>query len=273
MKQILSSQLFLGQRLSTRALDLAARSGVEGVEIVAARHHFDYTHTEQIREIAKWFQANACTPWGLHAPWQMEQATEYSGGIAVSLLNPDKSRRIASMDEVKRALEAADYIPFKYLILQIGNREDSWSTRTLEHAISALEHLGAFAAPLGIKLLVKNGASEAAEPEKLIEILTTGHLRNIGLAIDTGEANASVGCKQCFDLMAARTVAVYLRDNKGNREEQLWPGEGSVDWAQVALAIGKLPAEAAVVLSVFKQEQLQDDDLISRIKLSFNKIT
>src|ERR1035438_9626084 len=127
MKHILSTQLFLRQRLSSRALEIAARSGVEGVEIVAARHHFDYTSQEHIRELAKWFAANKVEAWGLHAPHSIDQSSEYSSGIQLSLLNPDKSRRIDSMDEIKRALEAADFIHFRYLILQLGNRDDDWS--------------------------------------------------------------------------------------------------------------------------------------------------
>jgi sugar phosphate isomerase/epimerase len=273
MKQILSTQIFLRQRLSASALSVAVAAGMDGIEVVAARHHFDYTSQEHIRELGAWFAANKCAPWGLHAPYSIDQSSEFSGGIQVSLLNPDKSRRIDSMDEVKRALDAADFIPFKYLILQLGNRDDYWSARTLEHAISALEHLGAFAAPLGIKLLVKNGANEATEPEHLIEILTAGHFRNIGLALDTGEANASVGLQQSFDILGARTAAVYLRDNKGHREEQLWPGEGAIDWVQARKAIQALPQETALVLSVAQQDEIADEDLIVKIKAGFASIT
>ncbi len=272
MKKILSTQLFLRQRLSASALELAPRAGAQGVEVIAARHHFDYTSQEQIRELAKWFSASQCEPWGLHAPQSIDQSSEFSGGIPVSLLNPDKSRRIDSMDEIKRALEAADLIPFRYLTLQLGNRDDYWSARTLEHAITALEHLGAFAAPLGIKLLVKNGANEATEPERLIEILTAGHFRNISLALDTGEANASVGVQQAFDIFGARAAAVYLRDNKGHREEQLWPGEGTIDWPHARKALQALPAETGLVLSVSQQEEIAEEDLILKIKATFDSI-
>lgn len=272
MKQILSTQVFLRQRLTASALEIGTRAGVQGVEVVAARYHFDYTSQEQVRELAKWFSANQCEPWGLHAPYSIDQSSEYSGGIPISLLNPDKSRRIDSMDEIKRALEAADLIPFKYLVLQLGNRDDYWSARTLEHGITALEHLGAFAAPLGIKLLVKNGANEATEPEHLIEILTAGHFRNIGLALEMGEANASVGVQQAFDIFGTRTTAVYLRDNRGHREEQLWPGEGTIDWEHARKAIQALPAETALVLSVSQLDEIGEDELVAKIKNTFDSV-
>ncbi len=79
-----------------------------------------------------------------------------TGAPSVNLLHPDKSRRIAAMDEIKRALESAESIPFRNLVVHLGERDDEWSPRTVEFALTALEHLGAFAHPLGVRPLVEN---------------------------------------------------------------------------------------------------------------------
>ena len=54
MQPILSTHLFLNQRLHPGLLELAARAGAEGVEIFAARQHFDYTSREHVGQLAEW---------------------------------------------------------------------------------------------------------------------------------------------------------------------------------------------------------------------------
>ena len=156
MLRVLSTHLFLNQRLHPGLLELADRSGAQAVEIFAARQHFDYTSREHVSELAEWFSSNTLTPFSLHAPLFPDREMGRAGAPAVNVLHPEKARRIDAMDEIKRALESAERIPFKNLVLHLGEREDGWSLRTMEYAEAALEHLGAFAHPLGVRLLIEN---------------------------------------------------------------------------------------------------------------------
>src|SRR5580698_9119065 len=186
MLRVLSTHLFLNQRLHPGLLETAARGGAQGVEIFAARQHFDYTSREHVGELAAWFASNAVEPFSLHAPMFPDREMGRAGAPAVNVLHPEKSRRIDAMDEIKRALEAAEHIPFKNIVLHLGERDDQWSQRTIEHAETALEHLGAFAHPLGVRLLVENLTSEPTTPERLLTILDMGHLPNVGICLDLG---------------------------------------------------------------------------------------
>ena len=51
MLRVLSTHLFLNQRLHPGLLELVARSGAQGVEIFAARQHFDYASREHVAEL------------------------------------------------------------------------------------------------------------------------------------------------------------------------------------------------------------------------------
>jgi len=42
------------------------------------------------------------------------------GGVAVSVAYLERRLRINSMDEIKRALEIGDYLPFRYLVVHMG---------------------------------------------------------------------------------------------------------------------------------------------------------
>ena len=166
MLRVLSTHLFLNHRLHPGLLELAERSGVQAVEIFAARQHFDYTSREHVTELAEWFRSNSLEPFSMHAPLYPDREMGRAGAPAVNVLHPEKARRIDAMDEIKRALEAAEHIPLRNLVVHLGERDDEWSPRTIEYALTALEHLGAFARPLGVRLLVENLLSEATTPER-----------------------------------------------------------------------------------------------------------
>jgi len=100
----------------------------------------------------------------MHAPLYADREMGRSGTPALSLLHPEKARRISAMDEIKRALETADSIPFRNLVVHLGERDDEWSPRSIEYALTALEHLGAFARPLGVRPLVENLTGDPPPP-------------------------------------------------------------------------------------------------------------
>lgn len=250
MLRVLSTHLFLNQRLHPGLLELAGRSGAQAVEIFAARQHFDYTSREHVAELASWFRSNPVEPFSMHAPLFPDREMGRAGAPAVNVLHPDKAHRIDSMDEIRRALEAADQIPLRHLVVHLGERTDSWSPRTIEYALTALEHLGAFARPLGVRLLVENILSEATTPEHLILILEMGHLDNVGVCLDLGHAHIDSGIAGAVAALNGRIVSVHAHDNHGMKDEHLWPGEGTVDWLAAAKALEGVAHPPAVVLEI-----------------------
>src|SRR6202789_2465140 len=213
MLRVLSTHLFLNQRLHPGLLELAARSGAQAVEIFAARQHFDYASREHVAELAAWFRSNPAEPFSMHAPLFPDREMGRAGAPAVNVLHPEKARRIDAMDEIKRALEAAELIPFENLVLHLGERTDGWSQRSVEYSLTALEHLGAFAHPLGVRLLVENLNSEPTTPEHLITILELGHLKNVCICLDLGHANLTVGVADAIATLGSRIASLHVHDN------------------------------------------------------------
>ena len=250
MLRTLSTHLFLNQRLHPGLLDLAARSGAQAVEIFAARQHFDYTSREHVRELGEWFQANPLQVFSLHAPLFPDREMGRAGAPAVNVLHPEKARRIDSMDEIKRALESAEWVPFKHMVVHLGERTDGWSPRSIEYAQTALEHLGAFARPLGVRLLVENLVSDPTTPEHIVTILELGHLDSVGVCLDLGHAHITVGIAEAVSVLASRIVSLHVHDNHGVKDEHLWPGDGNIDWSAARQAIASLPTPPAAVLEI-----------------------
>jgi len=272
MLRVLSTHMFLTQRLHPGLLELAGRSGAQAVEIFAARQHFDYTSREHVRELSEWFRSNTVQPFSMHAPMFPDREMGRAGAPPVNVIHPEKARRIDSMDEIKRALEAAEQIPFRHLIVHLGESGDGWSQRTIEFALTALEHLGAFARPLGVQVLVENLTNEAASPEHLVTILSLGHLDNIGVCLDLGHANMTVGVPEAIAVLGQRIVSLHVHDNHGTKDEHLWPGDGAIDWPATTKLLSELPKPPATVLEI--QYTLGDApaDIPGKIQAAFGKL-
>ena len=272
MLRVLSTHLFLNQRLHPGLLELAERSGAEAVELYAARQHFDYTSREHMAELAAWFEENSLRPWSLHAPLYPDREMGRAGAPQVNVLHPEKARRIDAMDEIKRAMESADLIHYKYLIMHLGDREDSWSPRSIEHALTALEHLGAFARPLGVQVLIENLLNEAATPEHLVNILEIGHLNNIGVCLDLGHAHVSPGVTEAIQILGNRIASVHVHDNHGLKDEHLWPGEGTIDWKPALDGLKSLSEPPATVLEIHPRLFDHPDPVSKKIQQAFADI-
>jgi sugar phosphate isomerase/epimerase len=274
MQPGLSTHVFLPQRLHPGLLDALRNSGARTIELFAARHHFDYTDRAQLREIASWFRDTG-TAAILHQPiFTREQSENWSRHVTatLSLIAPEKTHRIDAMDEVKRALESAEQIPITAITLHLGLKDDPWNTRALENSLTAIEHLKAFAHPLGVKVLLENLQNEVTTPEHLLEILHVGHFSNVGITLDVGHAHLSdTGLDHAFELLRPRIAELHLHDNHGLKDEHLWPGSGSIDWTNLAKLTASLPAQVPGILEIAYDLNETSDSTVTKAIAAFDQ--
>jgi|SRR5579884_271803 len=146
MEIALSTHLFVRHRLTTVWLDRVWHAGFPAVEIFCARQHIDYQDKAQITELGHWFRDAQLTVRSLHAPMYTDEVWGRSGPHAIiDITEPTKGKRIAMVDEIKRALEIAEYVPFRYLIQHLGVRSQEWDERRVDSAFTSLDELRVFA--------------------------------------------------------------------------------------------------------------------------------
>lgn len=268
MRHGISTHLFLPQRLTPSLLDSLRSAGAAAIEVFAARHHFDYTDRGAVKELAGWFRSSDVTP-TLHMPLvTADDEANWSRHTAatINLISTQKSVRIESMDEVKRALEAAEQVPFVSCVLHLGLKDDAWDTRAIDDAMTAIEHLKAFAGPLGVKLLLENLTNEVTTPAHLAEIVRVGHFSNVGFCLDVGhaqlaelgeaakEAGAKTVIEEAFAAFGDRLAEIHLHDNHGpfagTGDEHLWPGQGTTDWSLVARKVAEMKTPPVGMLEI-----------------------
>src|SRR5215472_12398984 len=249
MLRAISSYVYIKQRLHPGLLDIFARGGAQAVELFAARGHFNYHDKDHVKELGGWFKNGQVQFHSMHSPIYMSNDFR-SGAPPLNLVDADKRNRIEAMDEIKRAIEVAEYVPFRFLVQHIGRTDEADDPRKFEAALSSIEHLRAFARPLGVSLLVENTPNDLATPERLKELLKALHYPDLGGCFDTGHAHMMSSVHQAFGVLEDRIRSTHVHDNKRDRDSHLWPGEGNIDWSQTMQSLKNAPNAPALLLEI-----------------------
>ena len=269
MLRAISSYVLIKERLHPGSLDRMAGGGAQAIEIFAAKGHFDYTDKAQVKEIANWFKSGTVEFHSMHSPIFTTNNFARSTEPPLNIVDGEKRRRIEAMDEIKRALEVAEQIPFRFLVQHIGNSNESDSPRKFEDALSSIEHLRAFARPLGVTLLLENIPNELSAPERLMELLKALHYPDLGICFDAGHAHLEGTVAAAFAVLKDRVRSTHLHDNKKDRDSHLWPGEGGIDWNEAVQLLRTAPQDPALLLEIEGEEGI---DLSGKMAEAYKKL-
>jgi Sugar phosphate isomerases/epimerases len=176
MLRAISSYVNIKDRLHPGLLESYARAGAEAVEIFAAKGHFNYSDRAHVRELAGWFKDSGVKLNSLHSPMFRDEHWNAHMSDPINFIDPDKRRRYEALDEIKRALEVAEILPFKFLVQHIGSSNEYFDEHKFDYAMTAVEHLRAFAKPLGVTVLVENIPNELSTPGEIDGAAANGAL-------------------------------------------------------------------------------------------------
>ena len=270
MRRAMSTLIYARrERLHPGLLDQFVAGGAEAIEIFAARGHFNYTDRQHVREVGNWFRSTGITFHSMHSPMYSDDEWGRGGGASLNIAAVEKRDRIAAMDEIKRALEVAEQAPFQFLVQHVGVSNESSDERKLEAAMMSLEHLHAFAKPLGVQLLVENIPNELSTPEGLIELLQAGRFGDIGVCFDLGHAHMSPGVKRAFEVLKDRIRSTHVHDNNGDHDSHLWPGDGNLDWSEAMELLRQTPHVPPLLLEI---EGVEGEKVSEKMAAAFGKL-
>ncbi|MFB3921751.1 MAG: sugar phosphate isomerase/epimerase family protein [Terriglobia bacterium] len=228
----LSTHLYVGERLSSHILDQILGAGIRTIEIFAARQHFDYHDRNHVRDVAQWFTDHEVALHSLHAPLYGDFDWGRGGGPPVSVAYLERRKRIDSMDEIKRAIEVAEQLPFRYLILHLGLPYEEYDLAKFDAALTSIEHLKIYAKERGAQILLENTPNELSSPERLLEFIQYSRLEDLRICFDTGHAHMTCGVQTAFQTLRDRIVSTHLHDNRREKDEHLMPFDGGIDWGE-----------------------------------------
>ena len=230
MQRILSTYRYVNHPLTSDMLAQIARSGASKVEVFCASSHFAYRDPQVLKELADALVEHQLQLHSLHSPTERSSAPGRESSAPISISDLERIRRQDAVDEVKRALEVAERIPFRFLVQHLATGRQAVDPRSFDAAFSSLEHLVVFAKQRGVTIAVENTPNELGSPESLHRFIRETHLHDLRLCFDIGHAHVGDGEIPGFELMRDRIVTTHIHDNHGDKDEHLLPYEGNIDW-------------------------------------------
>jgi len=273
MNHVLSTHLFVNHRLTVAWLNRVMQAGIPAVEIFCARQHMDYRNKAQIAELGHWFRDADLKLHSLHSPMYNDEFWGRSGPHSVvTITEPIKGERLKAVDEIKRALEVAETIPFRYLIQHMGVSGEEYSDRKLEAAFSTLEELSIFARQRGVEILLENIPNSLSSAERLQYFLTSTHL-DLNFVFDVGHAHMGEGVEAAFAIMKERIRSTHVHDNDGKDDRHLFPcvsTGGTVDWSRTMSLLRSRENQYPLVLELREVEGM--DHPLDRVNEVFDRL-
>lgn len=253
MQRVLSTYRYCTQPLTSALLAEIAQAGISHVEIYCTPVHLNYRSTQAIRTLSEWIGQHGLTIHSLHSPTERDLLPgKRESGIPISISDPERVRRLDAVDEVKRTLEIAEQIPFKYLVQHIGGGREAHDPRKLDAAFNSLEHLTVFAKQRGVAILLENTLGELSAPATLRHFVADTRL-DLKFCFDVGHAHIEDGVELSFETMRDLAVAIHVHDNHGEKDEHLAPYSGNIDWDAALGAIASPENSLPFVLELREQ--------------------
>jgi sugar phosphate isomerase/epimerase len=230
MQRVFSTYRYSDEPLTSALLAEIAQAGISQVEIYCTPVHLNYRSSSAIRTLSEWIAEHRLTIHSLHSPVERDLLPgKRESGIPISISDPERVRRLDAVDEVKRTLEIAEQIPFRYLVQHIGSGREAHDPRKFDAAFNSLEHLTIFAKQRGVSITLENTPGELASPSNLRHFVTDTRL-DLKFCFDIGHAHMEDGVEISFEPMHEHVVMAHAHDNHGEKDEHLLPHSGNVDW-------------------------------------------
>lgn len=274
MNHVLSTHLFVQHRLTTVWLDRIWDAGFPQVEIFCARQHLDYRDKAQIKELGHWFRDAQLKVHSVHAPMFTDEIWGRSGPDAViTITEPVRTKRHEMVDEIKRTLEIAEQVPFRYMIQHMGVTGEEFDERKVDAAFSALEEISLFAKQRGVEVLLENTPNELASAERLLTFLELTHL-GLNICFDVGHAHMHEGIENAYNMLKPLIRSTHIHDNNGTDDSHLFPlltgTGGTIDWTKTMGLLKSVPEQYPLLLELREVEDMNQP--IARAKETMEKL-
>ena len=270
MQRVLSTYRYVNQPLSSALLAQLADAGISSIEVFCAPGHFNYTAPEAVRAFGDMLGEHHLELHSLHAPTERGSSAGRHSGFPISISDTERIRRLDAVDEIKRALETAERIPFRYLVQHLGQGRQAADPRKLDAAFSSLENLAVFAKARGVTIAIENTTDELSSPASLMRFLSDTHLHDLRLCFDIGHAHIEDGVGVSLETMFDRVATTHIHDNHGEKDEHLLPYDGTIDWDSALGALAKAPEPLPLVLEL--KEQAATMPTLDQVRAAFDRL-
>jgi sugar phosphate isomerase/epimerase len=122
--------------------------------------------------------------------------------------------------------------------------------------MTSIEHLRAFAKPLGVRILLENIPNELSTPDKLVDLIHQAHFDDVGVCFDFGHAHIMSSVPEAFEIVRSYIKSTHIHDNGKDKDAHLWPGQGTIDWKQAMDLLRSAPQTPPLLLELEGEEKV-----------------
>ena len=208
-------------------LPLIRDAGVVGIEIGTPPRHFDPADAAQVRSAGDALHQLALRPVSIHAPFSKH----------FDLAHPDAGRRHAGAATIRAAMTALRALGGQLVIVHPSDleRHEHDVEARLADSLASLQGLAEDCRGAGLTLVVESPLPHliGGHPDEFAWLLHRLD-RHVGVCLDTGHTYLGRHWHGFLNVTDGRLAHVHLNDNAGRRDDHLPPGEGDIDWAEIA---------------------------------------
>lgn len=249
----ISTHLYHDQRLARHHLTEVAAHGFQALELFATRTHFDYRDAAAIASLDDWLKEAGLQLHSVHAPIS-ESLVGTRWGPGFTNASSDEPTRERAVREACAALEIARQIPFRFLVLHLGQpdaRKPAANNNRLEAARRSVEELHGLARSLDVRLALEVIPNAISSADALVHFIEHElELPDVGICMDFGHGFLMGDLLDAIETASGYLVTTHVHDNKGTSDDHLVPLEGAIDWPSTLMAMQKIGYDGFFVMEV-----------------------
>lgn len=221
MQTALSTSVLLPRPLDPSHLAAVRAAGFSSIEIYCDRAHFPYHDAAAVAGWKQQFQAAGIEILSLQLP-------RHPG-----VLDPDATRREEAMIEIELAIDAAEALGARLVVLSMGCENDPEVDGMQIWLEDAIARLSGYASPRGLELACENMNSAMTRVTRLATSIENVGRSMVGICIDLGAASNEGNIAEAIRAAGREFYHLQICDRRPGDGARLPVGQGALPWPEI----------------------------------------
>lgn len=248
MNVSLSTHLFVFHPLDDAILSLYPKHGFTRAEIWAMPPHFPYDDPDAADLVTENMARHGIQVASLHGPIYPD-VRSYKKDRWYSLCSTDEAHRLESVEANRKAAEWLGRNGGGTVVLHTGFPAGDWYPHRWNALLASMNELVA-SAPGNVRFAVENTPVDSGHTDVILDIVARYPEDRVGACIDLGHAHIIETVPEALRAAGGRLIHVHASDNKGDKDEHLVPGQGTIPWGRAIAALMEAGFEGAFTVEL-----------------------
>lgn len=252
---------FPGAEGLVEAIPLLANQGATEIEInLNSSDSFDRHDCGEVESLIAILADSGLRVHSIHSPH----------GADCDISNLDDEVHERGVDAIIESIELASMLESQRVIVHASHRLQGPPNGRFERARGVMRELSLVAMDSGIVLALENlpPGYLGHSADELLELLDGCEKKGIGICFDAGHANLSGHLQEFARALLPRSVTVNVHDNDGSKDQHMFPGQGSIDWAAFGDIYRACGCNAGVMLECPPPENTPWNEAFQQLRLA-----